>query len=152
MKRWVLLFLSLLLCLTVCSCSQEQKGTDVLLGELLAEAEDLPMGEIFRSDAVEGEAGYFSERLMATVYGESAVTHCFPLVEEYAIYLSSFAEPCEIAVFRCYARSDTDRVAEMCLSRIEQLRIQLGGTDYRARADRATVSVEGRLVVMRLLP
>jgi hypothetical protein len=152
MKRWRWLGLILLLCILTCGCSHEEKGTAVLLGEQMAQTKHLPMGEIYRSDAIEGEVGYFSERLAATTYGESAVTRCFPLIEEYAIYLSSFPEPCELAIFRCYEKSDTDRIAEMCLSRIEQMRIVLSGTSFRARADNATVRVEGRLVIMRLLP
>ena len=152
MKRWGLLGLVLLLCILTCACSHEERGTDALLGEQMARTENLPMGEIYRSDAIEGECGYFSERLAATTYGEGAVMHCFPLIEEYAIYLSSFPEPCEIAVFRCYEASDADRIAEMCLSRIEQMRIVLAGTTFRARADNATVRVEGRLVIMQVLP
>lgn len=152
MKRWGLLGLAVLLCVLSCSCSREEKSTAVLLGEEMARMENLPQGEIYRSDAAEGEVGYLSERLAATLYGESAVTNCFPLLEEYAIYLSSFAEPCEIAIFRCYARSDADRIAEMCLTRIEQMRIMLAGTDFRIRVDGATVRVDGRLVTMQILP
>lgn len=114
--------------------------------------DSLPRGEVYHSGTVAGESGYFSPHLMATVYGETAEERCFPLIEEYAIYLSSFAEPCEIAVFRCYARSDADRIAEMCLSRIEQLRVLLAGTSYRSRVDQATVRVDGKLVVMQILP
>ncbi len=145
-------FLALVLCVLCCACSREEASTASLLGEQMAQIDCLPQGEFYRSDAAEGEVGYCSERLLAKLYGEGAITHCFPLVEEYAIYLSSFAEPCEIAIFRCYARSDADRIAEMCLSRIEQMRILLAGTDFRKRADHATVSVDGRLVVMQMLP
>ena len=152
MKRWLGLGLALLMCMCACSCSYEEKSAAVLLGEQMACTEDLPQGVIYRSGAAEGEEGYFSERLVATVYGEHAVTRCFPLLEDYAIFLSSFAEPCEIAVFRCYEKSDADRIAEMCLSRIEQMRILLTGTAFRERVDRATVRVNGTLVVMQILP
>lgn len=152
MNRWIGGFLALMLCVLFCACSREEASTASLLGEQLARIECLPQGEIYRSGAAEGEVGYCSDRLLERLYGPGATTHCLPLVEEYAIYLSSFAEPCEIAIFRCYARSDTDRIAEMCLGRIEQMRILLAGTDFRARADRATVSIEGCLVVMQLLP
>ena len=150
MKRWLVLCLASLLCL--CSCAQEQRRAGVILGEYLAEQEGLPQGEIYYSGLSEGEAGHFSDRLAILMYGERAVRQTFPLIEEYAIFLCSFAEPCEIAVFRCYEKSDADRVAEMCLERVEQMRILLGGTDFRTRADRATVTVEGCLVTMLLLP
>ena len=152
MKRLMLGVLILMLCVLSCSCAKEGKSASLLLEERLARIENLPQGEIYRSDAAEGEAGYFSERLRRTVYGERDAEHCFGLIEDYAIYLCSFAEPCELAVFRCYAASDADRVAEMCLSRIEYLRIVLAGTDFRARADRATVTVDGRVVIMTLVP
>ena len=105
-----------------------------MLGEEMAAIDGLPSGQIYRSDASEGEAAYFS------------------LLEEYAIYLSSRESPYEIAVLRCYARSDTDRIAEMCLVRVEHLRIGLAGTPYRAHADAATVRVEGRTVILSLIP
>ncbi len=152
MKRGMAFFLLIGLLCTLLGCAREEKGVEVLLDEHMAKLEALPAGKIYRSGVEIGEMGYFSPHLMATMYGEEAETRCFSLVEEYALYLSSFAEPCEIAVFRCYARSDADRIAQMCLARIEQLRILLTGTPYRDRVDAATVSVNGRLVVMQIVP
>ncbi len=152
MKRWIAWLVAACLCTTLFACGKNEKGTATLLSEYMAEVGELPAGEIYRSDVAAGENGYFSPSLMAVMYGEQAATHCFPLIEEYAIYLSSFAEPCEIAVFRCYAKSDADRIAEMCLSRTELLRILFAGTPHRARVDAATVRVDGRLVMMCVLP
>ena len=153
MKKWVAYCLLVCMALSFFGCRQaDPKEAIVLLGEYMAKSDSLPAGEIYHAGLTEGEKGYFSEQMMERMYGEDADTRFFSLVEDYALYLSSFAEPCEIAVLRCYSQSDTDRLAEMCLERIEQLRISLTGTPYRTRADAATVHIEGRVVVMRLLP
>ena len=152
MKHFLIFFLILSLAVTACGCRQREAGTAVLLGEEMARVDGLPSGQIYRSDASEEEAAYFSSHLMRVMYGEEAEEWCFPLLEEYAIYLSSHQAPYEIAVFRCYARSDTDRIARMCLSRVELLRIHLARTPFRVHADAATVCVEGRTVIMSLIP
>ena len=153
MKKWVAFLVLLGVCWSSLGCRQvTPRGADEILCDYMARQDSLPAGVIYRAGAAEGEDGYFSAQMMARMYGEEADIRCFSLVEDYAIYLSSFAEPCEIAVLRCYAKSDCDRIAEMCLARIETLRIALVGTPYRARADAASVVVEGNLVVMRLLP
>ena len=123
-----------------------------MLGEKMAKIDGLPSGQIYRSDACEGETAYFSAQMMRTMYGEMAEERYFSLLEEYAIYLSSRESPYEIAVLRCYARSDTDRIAEMCLARIEQLRVHLSHTPFRAAVDAATVRVEGKCVILSLVP
>ena len=129
-----------------------EASTAALLGEEMASARGLPSGQIYRSDAAKGEDAYFPLQMRGVMYGERAEERYFSLLEEYAIYLSSHQAPYEIAVLRCYAKSDTDRIAEMCLARIECLRIHLAGTPYRAHADAATVRVEGRTVIMALVP
>ena len=151
-KYWLIFFLILALSVSAVACRQAETGTGVLLGEEMAAIDGLPSGQIYRSDASEGEAAYFSPQMMETMYGEGAAERYFSLLEEYAIYLSSRESPYEIAVLRCYARSDTDRIAEMCLARVEHLRIGLAGTPYRAHADAATVRVEGRTVILSLIP
>ena len=151
MKRWLLVFISLAIVLVFCACSQPREHAEELLRREMARIDGLPQGEIYYSFAVEGEVGYLSERLIATLYGPHAIHRCFPLIEEYAIYLSSFAEPCEIAVFRCYEKSDADRIAEMCLSRIDEIRISLGSIGFRGEG-KTEVLVCGRLVTMRILP
>ena len=152
MKRWIACLLLIGLLGTLVSCRQQETDTAELLDEHLSHAKDLPAGKRYHSGAEDGADGYFSPQLMAIMYGEGAETHLFPLIEEYAIFLSERAEPCEVAIFRCYAKSDTDRIAEMCLSRMELLRIALAGTSYRARVDKATVEVHGRVVTMTVMP
>ena len=152
MKRWIVCVLLVGLLCSLVSCRKTEASTLTLLEEQMTKTENLPAGKTYRSDAEVGEDGYFSPQLMATMYGEGAAEHFFPLIEEYTIFLSSRPEPCELAVFRCYAKNDTDRIAEMCLSRTDLLRIALAGTAYRARVDGATVEVRGRVVTMAVTP
>ena len=152
MKRCLLIFLVFSFLLTGCACRKVEQGAATQLSERMAKNDGLPSGQIYRSDALAGEEGYFSSQMMSVMYGEEAETRCFPLLEDYAIYLSSRQLPYEIAVFRCYAKSDTDRIVKMCLMRIETMRVLLAGTPFRQSADAATVSVKGRCVTMCLVP
>lgn len=152
MKRMLVLFCIACLALSVCGCGGRDLRASVLLGERMAELGGLPAGRIYRSEVAEGETGYASPALLVRLFGEHEVSECFPLLEEYAIYLSDFPEPCEIVMLVCYAQSDADRIAEMLLLRKETLRIALSGTPFRAAADAACIRIDGRLVVMELLP
>ena len=153
MKRWISAFLILFLLGATASCQRaKSKSASEILEQEMQGVESLPAGEIYRSGRNVWESGYFSPSLMASMYGKEAEERTFPLIEEYAIYLSSFPNPCEISVFRCFSKTDVDRVAEMCLSRKETLRIGLAGMSLRARADAATVEVQGRTVIFRMTP
>ena len=66
----------------------------------------------------------------------------------YAIYLSGFAEPYEIAVFHCRAESDTDKLYAICSERIDQLKVLLLQTSYAGFADTAQICIHGKYVIM----
>ena len=141
----------LLLCLlSLVSCA-EPRPVRALLEEYMAE-QPLPAGFCYDSQADEGEAAYLSKSLLISLYGADAPALLSRTAESYALYLSAFPTPCEIAVFRLYARSDTDAVLSLCLSRLDQLRVLLRHTDHEAALARATVEAHGRLVVFRIPP
>ncbi len=145
-KAWVLLVVCLGLVL-LASCGRNDRRAWDVLAELKALTEALPTGEEYRSDAAEGSEGYCSSDLRKRLYGDHA-EEVFKTVEEYAIYLSFFEMPYEIAVFRCYSASDANRVAAMCLERSDQLQIALRGTDWERYGTDAQIVCKGRWVVM----
>lgn len=134
------------------SCVSSQKSSEELLSELAGKVPELPYGTVYLSDAEEGESSYADSALLKSLYGESATEYELPLTENFAIYLSSFASPCEIAVFKCYSASDTEILAGMCFNRIEQLSVLLASSEFSERVSRADVRVSGRFVIMTMLP
>ena len=146
MKRVFILLMCVFLAFSVSGCGKTEDARDILY-RICADSE-LPSGVTYLSGAPEGSSSYLSHDTAEVMYGESAVDEVFPLVKDYAIYLSSFAEPYEVAVFECYSRSDTDEVARMCLERAEVLKVALRGTQYSSIAETAKVEIKGKLVMM----
>ena len=142
-----------LFCLALClgimmcaSCSAQKKSPDRVLSELLAACDDLPGGEIFHSGAEEGREGYLPSSLLRAMYGEDAE----PLLRgcAFSIYLSSFAEPIEIAVVRTESRTDARAGSALFLCRKDELRVALRHTEFAPLMDEICVTVSGRYVVM----
>jgi hypothetical protein len=143
-SRFVLLVFAFLFALS--SCGGKEKSTSEMLEAVLSEIEKLPEGSFIREGSVEGSDEYLSEDLCTTLYGERAVSDVFPLIEDFAIYLCSFEYPFEVAIFKCYSRSDTDSVAEMCFLRGDVVKVLLhseGINDVSLRVAR-----KGRYVFM----
>ena len=128
------------------SCGKKEKTASAVFDSFISEIEMLPEGTVFRSGSAEGSGEYLSESLCTTLYGERAVTDIFPLIEDYSIYLCSFAYPFEAAVFKCYSKSDADFVAEMCFLRGDMVKVLLhseGVNDVEVK-----VMIKGRFVAM----
>ena len=123
-------FFALLISLLLCSCSAYQKKTsEDILHRLMTGAGELPDGEIYVSGAEEGSEEYMPPFLREAMYGEGHSEY-FSLIEDYSIYLSSFAEPYEIAVFKCYSKSDGIRIERMCRARADILEVALNKTKF----------------------
>ena len=149
MRRFFAFLTCLFLAFCVVSCGSRESAEDVLY-RICSDIE-LPSGATYLSGAPEGSAFYLSPDTARAMYGED-VQDVFSLVEEYAIYLSRRAMPSEVAVFRCYSRSDADRVLRLCLARVENMKIQLSGTEYASIAEGVDIRVRGRVVIMTLAP
>ncbi len=139
----------LCLCLMMSSCTGMTQSVQDILASEMSSAGDLPAGEGYHFVMGRNDNRPLSDELLRDLYGEDA-KDIFSRIEAYALYLSS-GEPCEIAVLQCYAGSDADCVARMCLARADRLRTVLRHTSYYERAKNIEISVHGRLVVMRML-
>ena len=146
MRYFVIL---LCLCLALSSCTDMAQSVQEILASEMSISAALPAGECYRFVMGRNDNNPLSDELLQDLYGEDA-KDVFLLIEAYALYLSS-GEPCEIAVLQCYARSDVDRVAQMCLARGDRLRTVLLHTSYYERAKKIEVSIRGRVVVMHML-
>lgn len=143
--------LSLFLCLLVvllCACSSARNCTYVLSRLIAVGEEDGgESGIVYTADAEEATVGYLSGETADILYGDGAWERYFSLIEDYAIFISQRA-PGEIAVFKCYSRSHTDTVAEMCLMRADVIRIALRASDYAQKAESIRVDVYREFVVL----
>ena len=122
--RLACLFLSIL-CL-ICGCGREaSREAAETVEAILTLCGDYPAGTLYQRSAEEGEVGYLSDSDFDLLYGENSAAYYLPLVEDYALYASSFATPFEVAVFRCYSSSDATRLGELLLQRADTLSVLL---------------------------
>lgn len=147
MKTWVY---TVLLTLTVllCSCARADASSAQVLSALIDAEIGLPAGQIYLSAAPEDDASYLSPDLVAALYGGGELPWQLSLLEDYGLFLSTAQHPCEFAVFRVRARSDTDDVAAMCLTRLDTLRMHYKDTAYAAYLQNARVVVSGNYVLL----
>ena len=142
-------FFCLLLCvllLLLSSCSLHQKSPDRILSELMEAIGELPVGESYCSRAEEGTEGYLPSAVLRAMYGETAE----PLLRTsvFSIYLSSFAEPYELAVFLANSYTDARAVYTLLLGRADDVRVALRHTGFEFLGEEITVLRSGRYVVM----
>lgn len=145
MKRFIFT-IAFLLCFSMCSCSFSERSADDILERLMIRCVSLPEGEIFGSDAEEGEDGFLPPTVRNAMYGEDCAEY-FSLIEEYSIYLSSFASPYEIAVFKCYSGSDGLKIERMCRERKDIVGVALRDTSFYELYDDIRVVREGKYVI-----
>ncbi|MBR2354270.1 MAG: hypothetical protein IKA76_07215 [Clostridia bacterium] len=146
--RMIPIFLSLLLLLG--SCGQNKQSPDEILEVLTQAVGELPRGVIYRSRAEEGEESYPPSAVLRAMYGESAedlIRQC-----DFAIYLSSFAKPYEIAVLTAPSADHARKIHALCLSRADDLRVALTETDFVSLADEIRIYRSGRTVIMGMTP
>lgn len=146
--KTVLCLFSALAVLTLPSCAPKANSAEDILRCICASVE-LPAGQTYLSLSEEGEKNYLSPDTAEALYGSDSLEEDFPLIEEYAIYIAASA-PCEIAVFRCRSRSDTDDVAEMCLERADMLGTLMKGTALDELYGQISVTRHKKYVLMIL--
>lgn len=149
MKKYLCLLLCLLLCLSALSCSKKKDTAEDILGGIMSELKDLPKGKIYLAGAEQGDEENLSEETAESLYGESAVQY-LSLTRDYAIYLSSFAEPCEISIFICYSSSDALKIERMCRERADALLVALRESELCDTLLDATVIRKGRTVAFAM--
>ena len=129
------------------SCASDQLSCQEILDALIEGSADLPAGDIYRHTSKDSSAdGYMSSYLMEAMYGEGFEEN-FALLQEYSIYISSFEAPYEIAVFKCYSRSDGLKIERMCRRRADTVSVALRETSYYYLCDNIRVVREGEYVV-----
>ena len=144
LKKLISLLLIPFLLLALSSCSQKDASAEELFDVIYFSLSPAPDGILYLSHSDEGTRHYMSSALFSTVYGAIEEN----VIEEYAIYHTSFAIPFEIAVFKCYSPSDVDRVEALCLARLDLLLRHYKGTSYESAIRSASILHKGRFVAM----
>ena len=147
--RFMSFLLTISLLLPLCGCGRAVTAGEVL-DAMCASQSDLPAGQIYWKSASPGEAGYADRELLAALYGEGELPPEFEVINDFAIRLCTFTEPCELAVFQCVSARDAYDVAQMCLRRAGRLKISCRETEHAAMVDGAQVSVIGKIVLMAI--
>lgn len=150
MKRKFLIFI---LCITLLcpsclsSCSRQPPSAKSILSSLIENEINLPSGRIYMSDAAEGEDGYTSDSLIASLYGGGSLPpECSDWIE-FAIFLSS-SHPCEFGVFLCdSAQSALDTSKTLCC-RLSSLKSFWDGSEYSDYTSNAEVIISGNFCVL----
>lgn len=134
------------LCLLLVSCStQKSASCDVIISRVLAENAE-KNGQIFLLGAEEGRLEYFSDQTKMLMYGENSLKNYFSKIEDCAVYVSSHI-PEELAIFKCYSRSDTDDIVKMCLERADMIKVSLRGSSWQEKTEKIRVTAHRRFVV-----
>lgn len=131
-------FLLIFCMLFLYSCGERHARAEDILAKILEGESQLPFGNVYLMSADEGDVEYLSERMKKVLYGDIDTGEVFPLIKDYAIYISSFEAPSEIAVFCCYSKSDVDAVVKMCLGRADIIKAYMSHT---AELDKVSVKV-----------
>ena len=150
-KHLLPLLLALAMLLPLPACRQDPSPQTVL-DTMSATQPPLPAGQCYLDTASPGEKTYAEAELIAALYGNGATPPEWDSVLAFAIRPSSFATPCELAVFRCVSAREAEDVARMCLRRVEILRRTCRDTPYESIAAQATVSIRGSYVLMAVCP
>ena len=147
MKKYIC-FLLIILCLFTVSCSSKNASASEIFYTIYEKLSPVSYGEIYLSNQEKGTKHYMSPALFATVYGDGTSLAEADLIEGYAVYLSSFTLPCEIAVFKCYSPSDTPKIEQMCIRRLDFLKKHFKNTEYENILSSASVISNGKYVIM----
>ena len=152
MKKKALFIIFVVLCIVFSSCTtdDDMSCADILNALLAVSGEDTDgNGIVYFGGADNGEIGYLSRENAVLIYGENRVKQLFEKnkIEDYAMFFST-RETGEIAVFKCYSRSDAREVARMCLERADEIKVVLRKSEWREKSEEIRVVIHKKYVAM----
>lgn len=130
-----------------CGCSREIPDAYSLLCDLLLRSgEDTDgSGYIYSKTAEEGSEGYLTDERLILLYGEK-YEKLSPLVEDCALYISARGVG-ELAIFKCFSRSDTDALLPLLLERADLLKVGLRGTPFEEKSRAISIRISGKYLL-----
>lgn len=125
------------------SCSNKSLSAEDVLNDVCPDL-NLSAGHLYLSGSEEGSEHHMSPALFSVMFGRETPE----VVKEYALFVSSFNVPFEIAVFKCYSSSSCDEIEKLCLSRIDHLKRFYKNSEYSYILDNAFVMCDGNFTIM----
>ena len=119
-------FICILICaafisaLPSCGAGERAASLDVV-SSLVENEVGLPSGQIYSSNAEEGDDGYVSDELLCALYGEGKMPPEKDEWIEFSFFLSTAQHPCELAVFLCSSPDSASDTAHLLCSRIDNV-------------------------------
>ena len=152
-RIWAALMLLCLLCaacLPLSACGREKTPSDIWAAFSLRYA--LPPGHTYDSTAPQTSEAYLSREMFAELYARADGTDDWEDFEQCVIWQGTAGtRVTEAAVFLCRDRERAERIALLCMRRLEMIRALKSYTDTTC-ADTAVIRLYGRHVVFLVLP
>lgn len=142
MKRMSCIAITIILLLFT-SCSNKSLSAEEILSDVCPDL-NLSAGHLYLSNSEEGSEHYMSPALFSVIFGKEIPE----AVKEYAVFVSSFDVPFEIAVFKCYSSSSCDEVERLCLSRLDDLKRFYKDSEHSYILNDAFVIHDGNFAIM----
>ena len=148
LKKALSCFLLISLMISLSACYDTPSCSYLLVKVLAVSGENTDgNGYLYFAKAQEGEIEYFSDELYSVMFGEGAKERYFSKIEDFAIFVSQRTAG-ELAIFKCFSRSDTDDIAEMCLKRADDIKVALKDSEYEEKSKTIKVEIYGNIVVL----
>ena len=146
-KKVLSCFFVIAFILSASSCNETPSCSFLIAKMLAVSGEDIDgNGYLYYASAEEGSTEYFSQELYSAMYGEDSKTRYFSKIEDFAVFVSQRTAG-ELALFKCYSRSDADDIAKMCLIRADSIKVALRGSESAEKSKNIKVGIYGKIVV-----
>ena len=147
--RIIAAFLILLLPFSFVACGRQENTSCREILHAMTEAEiGLPSGKVYSMKAARGDDEYLSEHLINSLYGDGSTPVMADGWLDLALFLSSSAHPCEMAVFLCNSRNTANDTARMLCRRLDVIRHTKSDCELSCYFDSASVTVKGNYVLL----
>lgn len=157
MKRFVMFVAYMLVVAAVilfAACKKITAAPDVAVRAMCAAEVLLPAGNLYYTDAAEGNESYLPSALLVDAYG---IPNDFNGIEKAAIWLSGGGHPTEFAVFLCKDADSAEDVSLFCKNRLRSLSLNavfsskqagMPREEYDGYISSAKVVISGRYVAL----
>ena len=147
-KKWLSLLLCLFLLLS--GCGKKETAPEDVIHAMCKSQSSLPTGCLYVLSAPSDDAKHPSDRWLMAMFGKGDLPAAFSLVED-AAFFTSYTHACEFAVFLCKTSDGTHAVSQLCLQRLNTLKLYWEGVEAsNVSLQNAGVTTRGKWVILYL--
>ena len=155
-KRSIVFFRIGTLCFFLClallfsACGRSKTSPEEVLNAMCRSQALLPAGQLYVLSAPSDDAGHPDDGWLFAMFGKEEFCTALALVED-AAFFSSYTHACEFAVFLCKSAKGTSAVSQLCLQRLNTLKLYWEGVESNDTSlQNAGVTLRGRWVILYL--